>query len=73
MLELKEETVVIDRIEVSRADVAQRAHEIYVQRGSGPGGDVEDWVRAERELSGEVIAWPVKTKAAQAGRRSQSN
>ena len=69
----KEETIRIERIETSKEDVAHRAHELYVQRGCKPGKDVEDWVRAERELSGEVIAWPVKTKAAQAGRHSQSN
>ena len=64
----KEETVMIKCIEISKEDVAHRAHELYVQRGSGPGKDVEDWVRAENELSSEVISGPIRTTAAQAGR-----
>lgn len=47
----KEETVTIECIETTKEDVANRAHELYVQRGSGHGKDVEDWVRAEKELS----------------------
>ena len=66
----KEETIMIERIETSKEDVAHRAHELYVQRGSGPGKDVEDWVRAENELSSEVFVFDesLKTKAAQVGR-----
>ncbi|PYU19038.1 MAG: hypothetical protein DMG30_25655 [Acidobacteria bacterium] len=29
---------------------ARRAHELYVQRGGEHRKDVEDWVRAEKEL-----------------------
>ena len=64
----KEETVMIECIEISQKDVARRAHDLYVQRGSGPGKDVEDWVRAEKELSTEVIVGPTRAMAAQAGR-----
>ena len=32
---------------------ARRAHELYIQRGSEPGKDVEDWYRAEREIEME--------------------
>src|SRR5579863_3140999 len=32
-------------------EIARRAYEIYLKRGSGPGLDVEDWLRAERELT----------------------
>jgi hypothetical protein len=35
---------------VSARDIAQRAHEIYVERGYEEGFDREDWLRAEREL-----------------------
>jgi hypothetical protein len=35
-------------------EVARRAYEIYLERGSGPGLDVDDWLRAERELNREV-------------------
>jgi hypothetical protein len=30
--------------------IRNRAHEIYRERGSESGHDVEDWLRAEREL-----------------------
>jgi len=32
------------------ADIAKRAFEIYCERGSQDGHDVEDWLQAEREL-----------------------
>jgi hypothetical protein len=32
-------------------DIAARAYEIYMQRGGGHGGDWNDWLTAERELS----------------------
>jgi hypothetical protein len=35
---------------VSNKDIAQRAHQIYVDRGYADGSDREDWLRAEREL-----------------------
>ena len=34
--------------------IAQRAYEIYLGRGSGPGLDVDDWLRAERELKSDA-------------------
>jgi len=34
-------------------EIARRAHELYLQRGGEHGKDVEDWVRAEKELSDE--------------------
>jgi hypothetical protein len=36
----------------TREDVARRAYEIYLQRGGTHGYDIEDWLTAERELSG---------------------
>ena len=35
---------------VSAKDIAERAHEIYVDRGYADGLDREDWFRAEHEL-----------------------
>jgi hypothetical protein len=32
-------------------EIATRAYEIYLERGGGHGGDVEDWLQAERELT----------------------
>jgi hypothetical protein len=30
--------------------IKRRAHEIYLERGRGPGDELDDWLRAEREL-----------------------
>src|SRR3954471_12705712 len=32
------------------ADIAARAHQLFVERGATHGRDWEDWLRAEREL-----------------------
>ena len=44
--------------------------ELYLQRGGEHGKDVEDWVRAEKELSNEPVVEPAKTRAAQAVRNA---
>ena len=33
-------------------EIARRAYEIFVARGQGAGRDMEDWLQAERELTG---------------------
>ncbi len=58
----------LGRREPSGEEIAHRAHELYLQRGGEHGKDVEDWVRAEKELSEEPIVGPAKTRAAQAVR-----
>jgi hypothetical protein len=58
----------IKRKELSKEEIAHRAYELYVQRGAEPGKEIEDWVRAEKELSSEVVPGPVVTKSAQASR-----
>ena len=35
----------------TNADLAERAYEHYLARGGEHGHDVDDWLRAERELS----------------------
>jgi len=30
--------------------IARRTYELYEQRGREPGGDVDDWLRAEHEV-----------------------
>ena len=55
------------RREPSEEEIARLAHDLYLQRGGDHGKDVEDWVRAEKELSDEPVAGPAKTRAAQAG------
>jgi hypothetical protein len=57
----------IERKELSREDISRRAHELYVERGRERGKDVEDWVRAEKELSGGPNFAAAKTRAAHAG------
>jgi hypothetical protein len=56
----------LGRREPSGEEIARRAHDLYLQRGGEHGKDVEDWVRAEKELSEEPVAGPAKTRAAQA-------
>jgi hypothetical protein len=34
-----------------RETVAQRAYELYLERGASEGQAMEDWLRAERELA----------------------
>ena len=40
--------------QVTDADVARRAYDLYLARGGEPGHDVEDWLEAERDLRGAV-------------------
>ena len=54
----------IEHKEISKEDVAERAYEIYVQRGREPGNAVEDWVKAEKELGVEPVVTTEKTMAA---------
>lgn len=35
---------------VAREDIARRAYEHYEERGGEPGHELDDWLRAEREL-----------------------
>ncbi len=35
---------------LSSADIAERAYQLYLERGRVDGFDREDWLRAEREL-----------------------
>jgi hypothetical protein len=38
-------------------DIGKLAYFNYVNRGSEPGGDVEDWLAAEAQLVGEHDSW----------------
>jgi Protein of unknown function (DUF2934) len=59
------EVAMIERKELSEEAIAHRAYEVYVLRGGEPGTDVEDWLRAEKELA-DPIDTPSKTRAARA-------
>ena len=43
------------RAEVHQGRVAQRAYELYEQRGRQEGRDLEDWLNAESQLLGYAI------------------
>jgi hypothetical protein len=43
------------RAEVHQGLVAQRAYELYEQRGRQEGRDLEDWLNAESQLLGSAI------------------
>jgi hypothetical protein len=58
------EVAMIERKVLSKEDIAHRAYELYTQRGCEPGKDVEDWVRAEKELVSEVVVGAARTMAA---------
>ena len=36
-----------------QAEIARRAYELYLERGCANGQDLDDWLRAERELLDE--------------------
>ena len=40
---------------ISREEIARRAYELFLSRGSQHGGDLEDWLRAERELQPKLL------------------
>jgi hypothetical protein len=35
---------------IRSSEIAHRAHELFVERGSAHGYDIDDWLRAEKEL-----------------------
>jgi tRNA 2-selenouridine synthase SelU len=40
--------------DISEADIARRAFEVYCSRGGQHGRDLEDWLQAERELRSQL-------------------
>jgi DUF2934 family protein len=55
------------RREPSIEEISKQAYNLYVERGGEHGRDIEDWVRAEKDLSAELVVEPAKTRAAYAG------
>ena len=37
-------------------EIRRRAYEIYLERGGQPGGEIDDWLQAERELEGGALS-----------------
>ena len=57
----------------SEEQIRLRAYEIYLARGREDGRDFEDWLEAERELSGlseQQASGTQKTRSAVAGQRA---
>lgn len=44
----------LKRAAVDHHHIAQRAYEVYEQRGRQDGQDLQDWLKAEHELAGSV-------------------
>ena len=40
----------VREVTVTGDEIAHRAYELYLSRGREDGGDLDDWLRAEREL-----------------------
>jgi hypothetical protein len=53
-------------------EITRRAYGLYLERGSEHGSDVQDWVRAEKELSDASVAGQAKTQIAQVTRNSSN-
>lgn len=41
----------VERDQPTFEQIRDRAYEIYLDRGDAPGSDLDDWLRAERELT----------------------
>ena len=54
----------------SAKEITRRAYGLYLERGGENGRDVEDWVRAEQELTDRPVAESSKPRATQATRHS---
>jgi hypothetical protein len=44
--------VTVDRHAPTSAQIAERAYQLYLARGGWHGHDMEDWLEAERQLTG---------------------
>ena len=49
-------------------EITHRAYGLYLERGGKHGSDVQDWIKAERELNGESVVGQARPKTAQATR-----
>jgi hypothetical protein len=38
----------------THSEIARRAYAIYQARGGAPGGELDDWLQAERELNAAI-------------------
>ena len=52
----------------TRQEIIRRAYALYLLRDCKEGRDVDDWLRAEIQLSNELVAGTEITKTVQVGR-----
>lgn len=57
----------INKLVITEDEIARRAYQIYLRRGSKNGRDVDDWLIAEKELSEQDSLSPQKTRTTAAG------
>jgi len=50
--EIRSELIQLQR--PTEQEIRMRAYEIYLERGDGPGSELEDWLRAEVESQPEM-------------------
>jgi hypothetical protein len=53
-------------------EIARRAYELFLQRGSVPGHETDDWLQAEAELVSSAGASEPSEREAPPARRSES-
>jgi hypothetical protein len=58
----------LGRVKPTRDAITHLAYALYLVRGCEHGRDVEDWVKAERELSDRPIGQPQTTRSAHSAR-----
>jgi hypothetical protein len=47
----RDKSKAVEPDETHEHEIRRRAFEVYLERGSEPGRDLEDWLQAERELT----------------------
>jgi hypothetical protein len=57
----------------SKDQIAERAYEIYQQRGSAHGGDIADWIEAEKQLYSRSFSSAKTEQPQQASSPAESN
>jgi hypothetical protein len=61
------EVATIELREPAKDEINHRAYALYLMRGCEQGRDVEDWVRAEKELDDESVGGPAPKSASRLG------
>ena len=51
-------------------EITHRAYGLYLERGGEDGKDLQDWARAEQELTDPLVAESSKPRATQIARNS---